>query len=127
MKVFPDEFHLRTLTPFLTALAQLQPEVKLKDVVVSMMNRLAKFVASAPENMPTGIDMFALFNDHCSALIQNQKTMPLEDAIALQVALLGLVVKCYPNRIDHVDRILAFSGQTIAATGKATYAPSGSH
>ena len=32
--------------------------------------------------------------------------MPAEDIVALQVALINLALKCYPDRIDYVDKVL---------------------
>ena len=32
--------------------------------------------------------------------------MPPEDIVALQVALVNLALKCYPDRIDYVDKVL---------------------
>lgn len=32
--------------------------------------------------------------------------MPPEDTVSLQVALLGLAHKCYPSRVDYIDKVL---------------------
>lgn len=32
--------------------------------------------------------------------------MPPEDIVALQVALINLALKCYPDRVDYVDKVL---------------------
>lgn len=32
--------------------------------------------------------------------------MPSEDTVSLQVALLGLAHKCYPSRVDYIDKVL---------------------
>ena len=32
--------------------------------------------------------------------------MLLEDVVSLQTALVKLAFKCYPNRVDYVDRVL---------------------
>jgi vacuolar protein sorting-associated protein 35 len=32
--------------------------------------------------------------------------MPPEDIVALQVALINLALKCYPDRHDYVDKVL---------------------
>ena len=32
--------------------------------------------------------------------------MPAEDIVALQVALVNLALKCYPDRLDYVDKVL---------------------
>lgn len=43
IQVFPDEFHIQTLTPFLKSCAELEPGVKVKNIVISLMERLAAF------------------------------------------------------------------------------------
>ena len=42
-QVFPDDFHLRTLQPFLSATAQLHPKVNVKQIIISLIDRLAAF------------------------------------------------------------------------------------
>lgn len=39
--------------------------------------------------------------------------MPLEDTISLQVALLSLAQKVYPDRVDYVDKVLGTTTQIL--------------
>lgn len=39
-------------------------------------------------------------------LTQNRPDMPPEDIVALQVALINLALKCYPDKVDYVDKVL---------------------
>ncbi|CAO3613358.1 unnamed protein product [Cunninghamella blakesleeana] len=48
-QVFPDEFHLRTLQPFLTATAQLHPKVDVKQIIIALIDRLAAYAAREAE------------------------------------------------------------------------------
>lgn len=50
MQVFTDDFHLRTLTPFLSAVAQLHPKVAIKSIVIALIDRLAAYAAREAEN-----------------------------------------------------------------------------
>jgi len=50
VKVFTDEFHLHTLGPFLSATAQLQPKVNIKQIVIALIDRLAAHAAREAEN-----------------------------------------------------------------------------
>lgn len=43
IQVFPDEFHIQTLTPFLKSCAELEQGVNVKNIVISLMERLAAF------------------------------------------------------------------------------------
>ncbi|KAG0241486.1 Vacuolar protein sorting-associated protein 35 [Mortierella sp. GBA43] len=50
IQVFPDDFHLRTLGPLLSAAAQLHPKVNIKQIVISLVDRLAAHAAREAEN-----------------------------------------------------------------------------
>ena len=50
IQVFPDEFHLYSLGPFLSATAQLQPAVNIKQIVIAPIDRLAAYAAREAEN-----------------------------------------------------------------------------
>lgn len=49
-QVFTDDFHLRTLGPFLSATAQLHPKVNIKQIVIALIDRLAAYAAREAEN-----------------------------------------------------------------------------
>ncbi|KDE02463.1 hypothetical protein MVLG_06982 [Microbotryum lychnidis-dioicae p1A1 Lamole] len=50
IQVFVDDFHLRTLSPFLSAVAQLHPKVAIKSIVIALIDRLAAYAAREAEN-----------------------------------------------------------------------------
>ena len=50
IQVFPDDFHLRTLGLLLSSCAQLHPKVSVKQVVISLINRLAAYAAREAES-----------------------------------------------------------------------------
>jgi len=37
---------------------------------------------------------------------QSRQDMPSEDVVSLQVSLINLAMKCYPERVDYVDKVL---------------------
>lgn len=39
--------------------------------------------------------------------------MPLEDVVSLQVALVSLAQKVYPDRVDYVDKVLETTTQIL--------------
>ncbi|KAI7861760.1 vacuolar protein sorting-associated protein 35 [Spinellus fusiger] len=49
IQVFPDDFHLQTLQPFLAATAQLHPKVNVKQIIIAMIDRLAAYAAREAE------------------------------------------------------------------------------
>lgn len=42
-QVFPDEFHLANLQPFLKSCAELQPGVNIKNIIIALIERLATY------------------------------------------------------------------------------------
>ena len=114
IQVFPDEFHLQSLDPFLTACGQLQQNVNLNKIIIGLMNRLSAFAKQSPDSIPTGVEMFPLFQKHCAQVIQSKDAMPLEEILALQVALLNFASKVYPTNLGYIDTILNFTAETIS-------------
>lgn len=51
--MFPDEYHLRSLEPFLTATAQLHPKLNVKSIIIALIDRLAAFAAREAESEST--------------------------------------------------------------------------
>ena len=71
LQVFPDEFHLGTLDLFLKSCADLQPEVNVKNIVISLIDRLANYAhRSDTEGIPTSIPLFDIFSQEVSLVIQ---------------------------------------------------------
>lgn len=48
-----------------------------------------------------------------SHLTQIRSDMPLEDVVALQVALVNLAQKVYAERVDYVDKVLETTTQIL--------------
>ncbi|KAL0276752.1 UNVERIFIED_CONTAM: hypothetical protein PYX00_004258 [Menopon gallinae] len=107
IQVFPDEFHLQSLQPFLKSCAELQSGVNVKQIIISLIDRLATFTQrSDPSVVVPHVELFEVFSEQVSSIIQFRTEMSTEDIISLQIALITLVNKCYPDRIDYVDKVL---------------------
>lgn len=48
-QVYPDEYHLRTLDQYLSAIAKLNPHVNVKQIVIQIIDRLAGYAAREAE------------------------------------------------------------------------------
>lgn len=48
----------------------------------------------------------ALVLTSCCLKCQSRQDMPSEDVVSLQVSLINLAMKCYPDRVDYVDKVL---------------------
>ena len=40
--------------------------------------------------------------------------MATEDIVALQVSLINLALKCYPDRVDYVDKVLEYTEEIFS-------------
>jgi vacuolar protein sorting-associated protein 35 len=117
IQVFPDEFHMHTLENFLHTCTELQSGVDVKSIFIAMADRLAKYAQSTPEGIPEQIKIFNTFTKYVAKLIHNQTAMELKDILSLQVALLNFAIKCYPDRLDYVDHVLAFCANLLTKLG----------
>ncbi|KAL4235432.1 Vacuolar protein sorting-associated protein 35 [Mactra antiquata] len=107
IQVFPDDFHLQTLSPFLRACAELHANVNVKNIIISLIDRLAQFAQNEEgTGIPAEIQLFDIFSQQIAQVIQNRSDMPPEDIVSLQVALINLALKCYPDKIEYVDKVL---------------------
>ncbi|XP_043489865.1 vacuolar protein sorting-associated protein 35 isoform X4 [Polistes fuscatus] len=116
-KVFPEEFHLQTLNAFLKSCAELQNGVNVKNIIISLIDRLAAYSQRSDgvggpgspnqvPGIPQDVKLFDVFSDQIATIIQTRQDMPAEDIVSLQVALINLAHKCYPDRVDYVDKVL---------------------
>ena len=117
IQVFPDEFHLQTLDPFLKSCAQLQSGVNVKNIIISLIDRLAAYNQrngkTTESAIPTEVQLFEVFSIQIANIVQSRTDMPLEDTVSLQVALVSLAQKVYPDRVDYVDKVLETTAQIL--------------
>lgn len=112
-QVFPDEFHLHTLDRILSTCCHLQPGVDIKAIVVGLANRLANYATRSPELLPKEIDIFDIFFKHTTKIVEARPKMPPEDVLALEVGLMNLSMKCYPESRENVSRILGICAELL--------------
>jgi len=113
IQVFPDEFHLETLSDLLEAIQQLQAGVDVKSILVALMNRLAAFAKNDPSQIPPDVDMLAVFHSHVSKL--SESNLPLATFLDLQVGLLNFALGFAPGRLDFVDDLLSVCGGVLSS------------
>ncbi|XP_022125856.2 vacuolar protein sorting-associated protein 35 [Pieris rapae] len=117
IQVFPDEFHLANLQPFLKSCEELQPGVNIKNIIIALIERLAAFSQRNEGNVNLSVvledgkeeevQLFEVFSDQVAAITQSRTDMPPEDMLSLQLALLKLAQRCHPDKLSYVDRVLA--------------------
>ena len=80
-QVFPDEFHLQTLNAFLKSCAELQNGVNVKNIIISLIDRLAAFSQRSDgvggpgspnqvPGIPQDVKLFDVFSDQIAIIIQ---------------------------------------------------------
>ncbi|XP_065183699.1 vacuolar protein sorting-associated protein 35-like isoform X2 [Sycon ciliatum] len=107
IQVFPDEFHLATLSTFLKTVGDLHKSVNVKNIIIALIDRLASFAnRDETSGIPDDVPLFDIFSDQVASIIQVRDDLASEDVIALQVSLINLALKCYRERIDYVDKVL---------------------
>merc|ERR1719189_271178 len=74
IQVFPDEMHLETLNNFLAACGQLQPMVNVKNIIISLIDRLALFATREDDSgIPNDIQLFDIFSQEIASIITAKK------------------------------------------------------
>ena len=79
LQVFPDEFHLQTLHAFLKSCAELQTGVNVKNIIITLIDRLATFsqradTAVGTSGIPSDVRLFDVFSDQVATIIQASLT-----------------------------------------------------
>lgn len=100
IQVFPDEFHLSTLQPFLNSCAQLVSTVNVTNIIIGLIDRLA---ASKDVELPD--DLFEIFSNQISNIIKSRPEMPLEDVILMEGSLVRFCMAKISDREDRFRNI----------------------
>jgi len=113
IQVFPDEFHLKTLEPFLEACTKLDDKVEVKNVLITLMERIVNWKKEG-NTIPDDIPAFKMLNENVAEVIQAKSAMEVNDILELQCALQSFASSCYPDTCKtYVDHILGFSAQVL--------------
>nr|KAF6412219.1 VPS35 retromer complex component [Rousettus aegyptiacus] len=107
IQVFPDEFHLQTLNPFLRACAELHQNVNVKNIIIALIDRLALFAHREDgPGIPADIKLFDIFSQQVATVIQSRQDMPSEDVVSLQVSLINLAMKIPVDTYNNILTVL---------------------
>jgi len=104
IQVFPDEFHIKTLELYLRACSELHEDVNIRNVMTALVDRFIK--TTLPLDAESETTLFETFSKQIAEIIKSRPNMPVQDIVALHTTMLNLAVKCYPDRIDYVDKVL---------------------
>jgi vacuolar protein sorting-associated protein 35 len=116
IQVFPDEYHIETLSILLAVCPKLREKVNIRTILQSLMDRLANYYADeelldeqdtnqVKQAMAT--DSFPMFEE-CVQNVYNARGPKLtsKEVIRLQTALLNFSLKCYPGNMEQLNKCL---------------------
>lgn len=115
---FPEEFHIHTLPEVLKLCANdLEKQVDVKLIFISLMERLADYVSNATEvteSIKKNINLYELFKTNIDTLIENSDAADFKNVLYLETAFLKFTTRCYPNQIEYVNDILKAAVRTCS-------------
>lgn len=124
VQVFPDEFHLLTLTDLLGSLSRVVPGVDVHHILTSLMDRLGNYVEGLREGTMEGgskkeekviRNMFTVFQEQIQRIV-TEGMLSAPAYAETQFSLLKLVLKTYPGVVERVDEVLAATRARFAAS-----------
>lgn len=128
IQVFPDEFHIQTLEVILSVCPKLREKVNIRTILQSIMNRLANYYAdelllndeedTEGVKMSVMMDSFSMF-DECIKSVLDARGVKLtaREAVRLESALMEFTLKCYPSKLDYMDRCLEVCASALRGEG----------
>ena len=114
IQAFPDEYHLQTLEQLLDTTSNLNVDVDIKNIFISLMDKLSKFAQQSnqgDESMMSmiggNLDIFRLFKKYTDKIIEEQgRNIEVSKLLELEVAFMNFCIKTYPSNISYVNQIL---------------------
>lgn len=110
-QVFPDDFQLATLESFMQMCGKLVKGVNMKTILVSIIDRLTKYVAASADAKKAAkqANAFAVFREQLPKVLQRQgSTLALTDRLHIYVSLMKFSLDAETERMDYVDDVLRF-------------------
>jgi hypothetical protein len=128
IQVFPDEFHIQTLEVVLSVCSKLRDKVNVRTILQSIMDRLSNYYADElllndeedTEGVKTSVmlDSFEMF-DNCIQSVFEARGAKInaKEVIRLESSLLDFSLKCYPGRMDHLNKCLGACASCLRGEG----------
>jgi vacuolar protein sorting-associated protein 35 len=132
IQVFPDEFHLYTLDVYLSCLKDLNPNVSLKKVLITLVDRLTEYAKREDLNDLTikdnngknqgpelDLNLFEKFWFYINELDKSRE-LSIEEISSLLDSVSRLTLTYYPNTHDNIDQLLKFALDRAKEVGGST-------
>ncbi|KAL9655021.1 hypothetical protein ABK040_008805 [Willaertia magna] len=129
IQVFPDDFHIATLSQILAACHELQTDVDLKTIYIALMDRLANYARQYPEGIPQLTEKAKQDDSNTQQVSQNIidifisyierisiKRMEIADILSVQISLMSLALQTYPEKVNYVNDVITFCSEQLKTT-----------
>ena len=105
---------MQTLEQLLDTTSNLNADVDIKNIFISLMDKLSKFAQQSnqgDESMMSmlggNLDIFRLFKKYTDKIIEEQgRNIEVSKLLELEVAFMNFCIKTYPSNISYVNQIL---------------------
>ncbi|GJQ15850.1 hypothetical protein GpartN1_g7641.t1 [Galdieria partita] len=112
VQAFPDEYHLQTLSEFLTMCMKLIPGVSIRQIIGGLADRFAKFSSMSTESrkLVEECGTFLAFERHLPSILSSQgNSLSLLDVLSTLLSLTQFTLKAYPGQVDYINVLLGFA------------------
>lgn len=132
IQVFPDEYHLMTLSTLITMLNQFNIQTSVCSLYKLLIDRMALYSILQPvynrstqeeqefeerkgeHIIPGNIRLFDIFFREISTwLIREKRDIDCFDMISLAISLQNLSLQCYPNNISNIKKLYSFISEYL--------------
>ena len=114
IQVFPDEYHLDTMKPFLKAVGDLHTQVNVKNIVNALVDRLSNYATSNDGTLSgKDGDVFSVFSGALGEIIGGRNGLALENVLGMQIPLIQLALTCYKNEPEFINKILRTTAEMV--------------
>ncbi|KAJ6244053.1 vacuolar sorting protein [Anaeramoeba flamelloides] len=117
IQVFSDDYHISTLPSLLQTISKLAEGVNIKQIMISLINRLIKYSESNVEDIRDKEQIFTIFSKGIGLITKERKNMPVKDLLSILNSLIQLALQLNPKQIDYIDRVLRFCYNSASESG----------
>ncbi|CDI97073.1 vacuolar protein sorting 35 [Echinococcus multilocularis] len=132
VQTFPDEFHAATLPQLLQACEHLQPAVRLKPIIGSLVERLLRCISEESRSGGGGEELFQSLSTELGQLVRRRADfytsaptearlgLPLEDLPGLFAPLLTMAI-CLHSSPDTVNQVLLSAAAALETLSASSF------
>lgn len=125
-QVFPDEFHLKTLDSLLDTSLQLNMEVSVTKIILTLCERLNGYIERIRQNQsenntddkPIQDDIFERFWNHLVKLNDERPDLSIQELSGIILSTMNLSLTWYPTNIQNLNKLFSLVAQKCKDFGE---------